>query len=551
MFFAPGWRERSLGMLDDTVDVVIIGGGITGCGVALDAAQRGLRTLLVERGDIASGTSSRSSKLIHGGLRYLKQMQFRITRMACRERDRMLTLSPHLVHPIRFVYPAFHGDKTPGWQVDLGLSLYDRLTSRPEKHARLDADEVARVAPGLVTDDLDRALAYTDAMADDARLTLGVAATALAHGAGVLTGCDVLEARRDGRGRVTGIQLRDLESNIVRSVSARVVVNATGVWTDQVRARLGLERQRLRPSRGIHLTLPHEAVPIATAVSLPSPDDGRPVFLIPHPEGVLLGTTDLYHDGDLDDPRPTRHEVDYLLRAANAAFPDRGLGIDQVLGTFAGLRPILDTHADDPSEASREEDIWFEKGILSVAGGKLTTWRATAEEAVDAVIEHLPEDAARRAAPCATRGTALTGVAPRDLGAQMTAATGLDPVIAEAMARRLTGLAWHGVEAARRRRELRPLGDGFDLCAAEVRAHLRWGAVLHLEDLLLRRVRIGMWHPARVGELLRRLRPITRSELGWKTARWDQEVERLDTALEAWRVEGVTPTAERPDDRDR
>ena len=171
-------------MLSDGVDMVVIGGGITGCGIALDAVQRGLRVVLVERGDIASGTSSRSSKLIHGGLRYLKQMQFRITRLACRERDRMLHLSPHLVRPVRFVYPAFRGDRTPGWQVDLGLSLYDRLTDRPEKHTRLDADEVAQVAPGLLTDELDRALAYTDAVADDARLTLAVAATAAAHGAG-------------------------------------------------------------------------------------------------------------------------------------------------------------------------------------------------------------------------------------------------------------------------------------------------------------------------------------------------------------------------------
>ena len=197
--FHPQWREASLARFDRDFDVVVIGGGITGCGVALDAAQRGLEVLLVERGDIASGTSSRSSKLIHGGLRYLKQMQFRITRLACRERDRMLSLSPHLVRPVRFLYPASEGDRTPGWQVDLGLWMYDRLTARPEKHSQLDLEETSRLVPDLPTEGLDRVLVYTDAMADDARLTLAVAATAHAYGAAVLTRCEAQTALRNAK----------------------------------------------------------------------------------------------------------------------------------------------------------------------------------------------------------------------------------------------------------------------------------------------------------------------------------------------------------------
>ena len=219
--FPPHWREASLAMLDDTVDVVVVGGGITGCGILLDAAQRGLRAVLVERDDIASGTSSRSSKLVHGGVRYLKQMQFRITRLACRERDRMLALNPHLVHPIRFLYPTFRGDRTPGWQVDLGLWMYDRLTARPEKHSQLDLAEVTELAPGLATEDLDRALAYTDAMADDARLTLAVAATAHAYGAGVLTRCEALEAARDAAGRAVGLVVRNLETDTTHRIVDR------------------------------------------------------------------------------------------------------------------------------------------------------------------------------------------------------------------------------------------------------------------------------------------------------------------------------------------
>ncbi|MGB6000934.1 MAG: FAD-dependent oxidoreductase, partial [Thermoanaerobaculia bacterium] len=180
--FHPYWRQQALARLDETFDLIIVGGGITGSGILFDASQRGLKALLVERHDFAAGTSSRSSKLIHGGLRYLKQMQFRVTRMACRERDRMLVLNPLLVQPIRFLYPANRGDKVPGWTVDLGLWMYDRLTSRPEKHTHLEPNEVETLAPGLELENLDRAMAYTDALTDDALLTLAVAATGFAYG---------------------------------------------------------------------------------------------------------------------------------------------------------------------------------------------------------------------------------------------------------------------------------------------------------------------------------------------------------------------------------
>jgi glycerol-3-phosphate dehydrogenase len=466
-------------------------------------------------------------------------MQFRITRLACRERDRMLTLSPHLVQQIRFIYPAYHGDRTAGWKIDLGLSLYDRLTQRPERHSQLTAGEIDSLAPGLNTQDLDRALAYNDAMADDARLTLAVAATSHSYGGQILTRCDMTGARRSQRESVFKVTLHDLEEDRGLEANARVVVNATGVWTDVVRERLGLGGTRLRPSRGIHLILPRQLIPIEAAVSFPAPDDGRPVFMIPHPEGLLLGTTDIYHDGGLDDPRPTSAEVDYLLRAAAAAFPLRPPTLDDVVGAFAGLRPILDTHADDPSEASREEDIWVEDGILCVAGGKLTTWRATAEETVDEVLELLPEDIVRQISPCATKGTPMAGLAPVDLGRRMERAFDLEPAVAVGMARRLGSLAWNAAQGARRRSEFRPLEPDVDLCPAELRAHLRWGAVLRLEDLLLRRVRIGMWQPELSLALLRRLRPIVRSELAWPSSKWRREEQAFREVLEAWTVAGV------------
>lgn len=537
--FHPGWRDVARRAATRPLDLVVIGGGITGCGILLDAAQRGLRALLVEKGDIASGTSSRSSKLIHGGLRYLKQMQFRITRLACRERDRMVALDPHLVHPIRFLYPAYHGDRTPGWQVDLGLWMYDQLTGRPEKHAQLSADEVRQLAPGLQTEGLDRALAYTDAMADDARLTLAVAATAHAYGAAVLTRAEVDGPVHDAGGRVVGVSVHDLELDDRLEIRAHLVVNAGGVWTDAVRDRLGLAGARIRPSRGSHLVLPRRLLPLESAVSFPAADDGRPVFLIPHPEGILLGTTDLYHGGHLDDPRPSAAEVDYLLRAVRSAFPDAAVDRRDVRGAFAGLRPILDVHADDPSEASREEDIWEENGVLSVAGGKLTTWRAMAQQAVDAVLDRLPEERARTAGRCRTRGTPLAGLAPVDLASRLGAVHGLDRRVAGAMARRLGSLAWAAAALATDPRELGPLLPESDLCAAEVRSHCRWGAAVRLEDLLLRRTRFGLWQPELASALLGPVAAIAAAELGWRHRRRDEELERCLESLEAWRLTGV------------
>ena len=536
--FDPTFRRRALAGLSQPFDLVIVGGGITGCGVLLDAAQRGLRALLVEKGDLASGTSSRSSKLIHGGLRYLKQMQLRITRLACRERDRLLALSPHLVQSVSFLYPAYEGDRTPGWQVGLGLWMYDRLTQRPDRHREVELGEAQRLAPGLELEGLDRALLYGDALTDDARLTVAVAATAAAYGGLVLPRAEAIDARRDGTGKIDGVVVRDLLSGEAHRVEAAVVLNATGHWTDAVRERFGLAGRRLRPSRGVHVVLPASLLPIEVALTVASPDDGRPVFFIPHPEGVLVGTTDLFHDGPLDDPRPTRAEVDYLLRVAMAAFPGRVTGPAQLRGAFAGLRPILQSHAETPSEASRDEEVWEEEGLLNVAGGKLTTYRSTAEEVVDEVVKRLPEERARRVGECATAGTPLAGLAPADLPDRLRE-RGVAPAVAAAMSRRLGSLAWTAVSLARTPEELQPLVDGVDLTVAEARTHLRHGAVLRLEDLLVRRARLAMWDPAAARAVVPKLGGVFQSELGWAGPRWEAEEEAFAGALAAWTPEGV------------
>ena len=537
--FHPQWREQALAGLSRPFDLVVLGGGITGCGVFFDAAQRGLRALLVEQRDIASGTSSRSSKLIHGGLRYLKHMQFRVTRMSCRERDRQLALHPHLVTPLPWIYPSYEGDRTPGWKVELGLRIHDRLSDWPEKYRRLDRDDLERLVPDLPREQLRRALAYHDGRVDDARLTLAVASSGLAQGGVALTRMEMEEGVRDADGTLRGLRLRDSLSGVVYTVDAPLVVNATGTWVDRVRHRLGLESSTVRPSRGSHLMFGADALPLDAAVTVMSPGDGRPVFFVPHPEGVLVGTTDLFHHGDLDDPRPTQNEVDYLLRAVRATFPGRNVTADDIRGCFAGVRPVLQNHAESPSAASREEAIWFERGLLSVAGGKLTTWRATAEAVVDEAIRHLPPERTGQLRPCATFGTPLAGLAPMDLPDRLVSGFDLEPTVAQAMTRRLGHLAWLACEMAKDGAELRPLTPDVDLTAAEVRCHVRYGGVLHLRDLLLRRVRLGMWHPALADDLLPHLRRPMRRALGWSRARWDDEVESYLHAAEGWAPRGI------------
>ena len=535
--FHRRWREQAVAALDQPFDMVIVGGGITGCGIFFDAAQRGLKVLLVEQGDLASGTSSRSSKLLHGGLRYLKNLQLGVTRKSCRERDRQLALNPHLVTPIPWLYPTYRGHKTPGWKAELGLRIYDRLTDRPEKHRRLEPEEVDRMAPGLTVEDLDRALLYQDARVDDAQLTWSVAATGAAYGGWLLTYARAEEARRSN-GQLRSVVVRDLSTDKTHEVETDLVVNAAGAWVDGIRHRFGLEGRTVRPSRGSHLIFDRERIPIEGAVTILSPDDQRPVFLIPHPEGVLLGTTDLFHHGDLADPRPTRDEVDYLLRVLKAGYPDNPPGVEDIRGAFAGVRPVLDNETDDPSAASREEAIWYEDGLLSVAGGKLTTWRSTAEDVVDKALRYV----SRRVAPCATLHTPLLGMAPASLGHRLDRAFNLEPGVGAAMAKRLGARAWQACEAADSQ-ELRPLHDGLDLSAAELRHHVRHGAITHLSDLLLRRVRLGMWRPDQARALAPTLGELLRSDTAWSVDRFDCELERFTDELEAWTLEGVEPGA--------
>ncbi len=416
-------RTRALQALGETTfDVLVIGGGITGCGVALDAASRGLRTALVERDDFASGTSSKSSKLVHGGLRYLQNGDIRLVYEALRERQRLRRNAPHLVRLLPFLIPIFSKDGLINPKVARALGsamwMYD-LTGGArigKLHRRLKKAQAVAHMPTLPEERLAGAYLYYDAAADDARLTLTLARTAaLDHGAVVANHTAVVGLRHDDRGRVTGAVVEADGRRI--EVTARTVVNAAGVWSDEVRGLdEGSNPDTIRPAKGIHITVPWDKVRNDIAVVVPVPKDKRSVFVVPwlpNDDGTFqltyIGTTDTDYDGSVDDPQCTSEDVEYLLRAINFSVREPLTAAD-VVGTWAGLRPLVKaaTSGRTADLSRRHKVLVSESGVVSITGGKLTTYREMAEDTVETLLEQL-DDSPRRAKRCRTRKLVLRG----------------------------------------------------------------------------------------------------------------------------------------------
>ena len=402
-------RARAIGDLGSRrFDVLVVGGGITGVGVARDAALRGMSVALVERDDFASGTSSRSSRLVHGGLRYLEHGHLHLVFESSLERRRLLELAPHLVRPLEFVWPVYEGSRVPRWKLGAGLFLYDLLAlfRNVAPHRRLDPDEVIAREPLLRADDLTGGASYFDAATDDARLTLATALGARDAGATVANHAGVRRLLVT-RGRTSGAIVADSIGGSEVSVRARVVVNAAGPWSDEIR-RLDEPRAvaTLRGTKGVHVTVPRDRVGNHNALTLLSPVDGRVMFLLPGDTHAVIGTTDTETDASPDDVRASRDDVDYLLRTANHFFPAAKLTSEDVVCAWAGIRPLVaGRFGTDPSAASREHEIAVsERGVVSVTGGKLTTYRAMSSEVVDVVERELgrattPSETARVSLP--------------------------------------------------------------------------------------------------------------------------------------------------------
>ncbi|MEO3715294.1 glycerol-3-phosphate dehydrogenase/oxidase [Roseateles flavus] len=515
----------------EPLDLLVIGGGIAGAGVALEAARCGARVALVEARDFAGGTSSKSSKLVHGGLRYLAQGQVGLTRESVRERKALLRDMPGLVTPLRFLLPVRRGDRKGRRILGLGLAMYDFFAGRRTRQWHAPAAVLAQ-APHLQEQDLAGGWSYLDAQTDDARLVLRVLAEARLHGALTLNHV-AAESLIEAEGRVQGACLRDAASGETRVVQARVVVNATGAWADRLRQNLG-EGPKLRPLRGSHLVFEAWRLPVAQALAFFHPRDGRPVFALPWEGRTLLGTTDLDHRDPLDrEPGISAAEFDYLMQAVRAAFPSLDLGLEDVVSTFSGVRPVLDSgDRRDPSKEAREHLILAERGLLTVSGGKLTTFRASAIQALRRVQGRVP--ALQRLRPDAPL-LRTPGIA------SLQAARALPPALRERL------LARYGDATATLLTEARP-GELQDIphaqcCLAELRYACRHEAVLHLDDLLLRRSRIGLLLRDGGAALLHTLRPLVQETLGWNDERWDDECHRYrDRVLRCYGI----PTEWRP-----
>jgi glycerol-3-phosphate dehydrogenase len=528
-------REDALAALqDESFDVVVIGGGITGAGVALDAASRGYSVALVERDDFASGTSSRSSKLVHGGLRYLQNFDLGLVREALLERALMVNLAPHLVRPLPLLVPGFDG-KRPDLLVGVGLNMYDvmardRLRRRPDdeewspdRHRVISAEETIELIPALEQRNPTSAYLFYDCQTDDVRLVLTVLGEAERFGAVIANRANVT-GLVDRGGRASGVLCLDRVSGTEFELRAENVVNATGVWADQIRPDEIYDAEevpRIRPSRGTHITLSHKDLNLIAGAIVPA-GGNRTIFALPWLGRTLIGTTDNDYDGPLDHIPPDPGDIDYLLEACNEFF-GTALGPGDLTGAYAGVRPLIST--GDPKKSvdiSRRAELYeTSSGMLTITGGKLTTWRRMAKMTVDRIVER-----ESREAECRTHEIPL-GLPPED--GDLPEVEGVDDESRERLGGRYGHAARGVLDLAAERPELarRIVPDLPDLLA-EAPFAVRHEQASSLGDVLMRRTRLGLLAApaltATGAEAPRAVAEAMAPELGWDGARIEQEL---------------------------
>ena len=525
-------------MSDETFDVVVIGGGITGAGVALDAAARGLRTALVEGRDFASGTSSKSSKLVHGGLRYLQQKEYALVYEGLAERQHLLENAPHLVEPLPFLIPLFGRDgvanQTVAKAYSTALWLYDvtggwRIGKR---HTRLAMEETLQHFPTLRTDRLVAGFLYWDARTDDARLTLDVARTAvLDYGAAAANYAPVIGLHKNAAGVINGVRIGIGDGVDIRTSA---VVNAAGVWSDHIRALdEGPDAHgTLRPAKGVHIAVPWDRLQADIAAVLPVPKDRRSIFVVPWDGYVYLGTTDTDYDGPLDDPQCTAEDVDYILSAVNA-FVTMPIARTDVVGTWAGLRPLVASAASArTADLSRRHSVTTSvSGMVTVTGGKLTTYRRMAADTVDAVSRVL--DRQLRSSP--TKHLQLRGAVGLDSLRLPDAATrlGVTRPFLEHLTKRYGADARTIIAMTEADPELgRPLLPGLAHVRAEAVYGARYEMAQTLDDVLSRRTRALLFARDATAEHALAVARLLAPELGWSQERVDREVATVLAIIE-------------------
>jgi glycerol-3-phosphate dehydrogenase len=541
----------------DRFDVVVVGGGITGAGVALDAATRGYSVALVEKADFASGTSSRSSKLVHGGLRYLQNFDLGLVREALLERQLMVALAPHLVKPLPLIVAAFDGAR-PDRLIGVGLNLYDvmsvdRLRGRrgrrgrdngeleswaPDRHRIVSGEEVIEHLPALAPREPTSGYLFYDCQTDDSRLVLTVLAEAERFGAVCANGLEVTELLEEG-GLTSGVTVRDAETGETFPIRAANVVNATGVWADRLRPdelHDEAEVPRISPSRGTHVTFRHEDLPLVSGAIVPA-GGGRTIFALPWLGRTLVGTTDNDYDGELDHIRPAEEDVEYLLDAVNGFFAT-DFGPGDLTGAYAGVRPLIST--GDPKKSvdiSRKAELYeTSSGMITITGGKLTTWRRMAKMTVDRLVEREARDA-----PCRTHEIPLgQAVAPGDL----PRVDGVPDAAYAQLAGRYGVVARDVLAVAGERGDLaEPIVDDLPDLLAEVVHAARREQVRSIGDVLLRRTRLGLLAARDLtgpeSPATQRVAAALARELGWDEARVDRELARFHDEAAA---EGIVAT---------
>jgi len=532
-------------------EVVVVGGGITGAGVALDAASRGYSVALLERDDYAIGTSSRSSKMVHGGLRYLQNLDLGLVREALLERQLMVQLAPHLVYPTPFLVPALGGDRRDR-RVGIGLNMYDVMaTTRvgrsrrkmrsakeadedfywsPDRHRTIGREEVLELVPALAPREPTNAYLFYDCQTDDVRLVLTVLGEAERFGAVMLNGAEVTEVL-ERSGRAAGVAFREAESGERMEVEAENVINATGVWADRLRPEETIGEEdapRISPSRGTHVLIDRDVLSTGEAACIVPAGEGRAIFALPWYGRTLVGTTDDDFDGDIDHPRPGAEEVAYLLDAVNEFF-GASLGAADLVGAYAGVRPLIST--GDPKKSvdiSRKAELYeTSSGMLTITGGKLTTWRRMAKQTVDRLVER-----EGREAPCHTAEIPLGREAQPD---ELRAPDGVGREAVEQLAFRYGHAARTVLDLIRERPKLAaPIVPGRPDLLAEAIVAARHEQARSVADVLLRRTRLGLLAAPQLRDA-DSVRPVAAAlgdELGWSRR-------GVKHAAEAWPAAAV------------
>ena len=544
-FLGPAQRAAAWERLgSEQFDVVVIGGGVVGAGCALDAATRGLKVALVEARDFASGTSSRSSKMFHGGLRYLEQLEFGLVREALHERELSLTtLAPHLVKPLPFLFPL----TKRVWErpyIAAGIFLYDQLGGAKSVPAQrhLTKSGALRLAPGLKRSSLIGGIRYYDTVVDDARHTMMVARTAAHYGAVVRTSTQVVSLLREGD-RVVGVAIRDSEDGAVTEVHGHVVINATGVWTDEIQA-LSRERGRfrVRASKGVHIVVPRDRIVSEVAIILRT--EKSVLFVIPWGTHWIIGTTDTDWNLDLAHPAATKVDIDYILNTVNTVLATP-LTHNDIDGVYAGLRPLLAGESEETSKLSREHAVAVPSpGLVAIAGGKYTTYRVMAADAVDAAAEFIPT----RVAPSITEKVPLMGADGYFALVNQTQSVGarydLHPYRVRHLLDRYGSLIDEVLQLAVDRPELlEPITEAPVYLRVEAAYAAAAEGALHLEDILSRRMRISIEYPHRGVDCAREVAETVAPILNWSPADVDREV-----ATYLARVEAEVLSQTQPDD---